>query len=305
MEAFYKLINKNYIKLQRHAFSTNAHSHSMFHDLDDLIRQKENFIDYIKFEYSISILYNLTMSISTLLYIKNIFPQIFAFDYVSTMWLILVSFIKLCEILPKLILIYQTIRISNNNTDPIMCSRRLMHMTRSNIFYYNTILSYTLLASYTIFFLFVRRSIPCLVSPKFYYNINVLIWGFCFRIILSFVNYHFYFKYDVNEADMTNSTLYVDYHNRVSPDIIEMIETHCITNENIDKLIEINEENERDVCCICMNAFCVDEYVKILPCNNKHVFHKTCIEKWLSHNKACPNCRKEITKKTVEKIKMF
>ena len=67
----------------------------------------------------------------------------------------------------------------------------------------------------------------------------------------------------------------------------------------------LNEEKERDVCCICMNHFSINDFVKILPCNSKHVFHKTCIEKWLTHNKACPTCRKEVTKKTVEKLKMF
>lgn len=305
MEGLKKLLNNNYVKLQRHAFSSNSHSHSMFHDLDHLIRQKESFIDYIKFEYSVAIIYNLAMGISTLIYLIPRVSFLFAFDMVTTLWLIFVSLIKLLETIPKIVLLYQTDRISLNNNDAIICSRRLMHMTRSNIFYYNTVLGYILLSLYTSFFLLVRRSAPCEVSPKFYFNVNMLIWGFCFRLLVSFLNYHFYFKYDVNEADVANQTLYIDYHSRVSPDIIDMIETHCLNKENLDKLIELNDDNERDVCCICMNQFCISDQVKILPCNNKHVFHKTCIEKWLAHNKACPSCRKEVTKKTIEKLKMF
>ena len=305
MEALYKLINRNYIKIQRHAFSTNSNSHSMFHDLDDLIRQKETFIEYIKFDYSISTIYNLMMSISTMIYLKSKLDVLFSLDLISTIWLILVSSIKLLEIIPKLILIYQTIRISKNNSDPIICSRRLMHMTRSNIFYYNTILGYCLLTSYTLYFLLFKRQYPSETNSKLLDKINMLIWGFCFRLVVSFINYYFYFKYEVNEADQANASLYTDYQNRASPDIIEMIETHYLSGENINRLVKMNEDNERDVCCICMNIFCLNDYVKILPCNDKHIFHKSCIEKWLSHNKACPSCRKEVTKKTVEKLKMF
>ena len=305
MESMKKLVNRNYLKLQRHAFSTNSHSQSIFHELDHLIRQKESFINYIKFEYSVAIIFNLTMSISTFIYLNSRFSFVFSLDMISTLWLILVNLIMLLETIPKIVLIYQTVRISQNNNDSIMCSRRLMHMTRSNIYYYNTVFGYCLLSLFTLFFLLVRRPTSSEENSNFYNKINIILWGFCFRLVVSFVNYYFYFNHEMNEADIANNTLYIDYNNRVSPDILEKIETHSITSENLDKLIMLNEEKERDVCCICMNHFSINDFVKILPCNSKHVFHKTCIEKWLTHNKACPTCRKEVTKKTVEKLKMF
>ena len=245
------------------------------------------------------------MSISTFIYLNSRFSFVFSLDMISTLWLILVNLIMLLETIPKIVLIYQTVRISQNNNDSIMCSRRLMHMTRSNIYYYNTVFGYCLLSLFTLFFLLVRRPTSSEENSNFYNKINIILWGFCFRLVVSFVNYYFYFNHEMNEADIANNTLYIDYNNRVSPDILEKIETHCITSENLDKLIMLNEEKERDVCCICMNHFSINDFVKILPCNSKHVFHKTCIEKWLTHNKACPTCRKEVTKKTVEKLKMF
>jgi len=178
-------------------------------------------------------------------------------------------------------------------------------MTRSNIFYYNALSGYVLIALYTAFFLFIKRCDSCLSAPRFYSNINLMIYAFSIRLAISFLNYHFYFKYLVNEADVANAAFYIDYSNRVSPDIIELIETHVLGCHNFDKLIQVNDENERDVCCICMGNFNLDDSVKVLPCNDKHIFHKGCIEKWLTHNKACPTCRKEVNRKSVEKVKMF
>jgi hypothetical protein len=146
----------------------------------------------------------------------------------------------------------------------------------------------------------------CDKAPQFYYIINWLVFGFFLRLIISFVNYFLHFKYGVNEADVANSDLYVDYQNRVSQEVLNMIESVTLNDKNINDLIAFNtEENERDVCCICMLPFCVREIIKLMPCNKKHIFHKICIDKWLSHNKACPTCRKEINKKLIQKNKIY
>ncbi len=44
-------------------------------------------------------------------------------------------------------------------------------------------------------------------------------------------------------------------------------------------------------CIICMENFCENELVKKLFCG--HIFHKDCIEKWLSNQKTCPFCKEE------------
>jgi hypothetical protein len=306
MEAIYRILNRNYMRLSRHAFQTHPRGHSMFQDLDDLISQKENFIEYIKFEYSLAIFYNVVVSIPSFIYFYSRFSNIFSCDPISTIWIFVVSLIKILETFPKGVLIYQTVRISNNNNDPIICSRRLMYMTRSYIFFYNTILGYMLLISYTFYFLCIRRSNVCEKAPQFYFIINWLVFGFFLRLIISFVNYFLHFKYGVNEADIANSELCVDYSNKVSPEVLNMIESVTLNDKNIQELISFNhEDNERDGCCICMLPFEVKETIKLMPCNKKHIFHKACIDKWLSHNKACPTCRKEINKKLIQKNKIY
>ena len=306
MEFIYRMFNQNYMRLQRHAFQTHPRGHSMFQDLDDLIRQKDNFIEYIKFEYALAIFYNLVVSFPVFIFLVTKFKIIFACDVVSTFWLLTVSILKLIEILPKVILIYQTVRVHNNTTDPIICSRRLMYMTRSNIFFYNTILGYGLLISYTLYFLLIRKSSNCAGAIQFYYIINWLVFGFFLRLIISFINFFLHFKYGINEADLQNTNLYTDYQNKCAPDILSSLDCVVLTESNIDDYAGFIETNdERESCSICMNPYEVKNTIKILPCNRKHIFHKDCIDKWLSQNKACPTCRKEISKKLVQKSKLY
>jgi hypothetical protein len=301
------MLNSNYLRLYRHAFQTHPRGHSIFQDLDDLIIQKENFIEYIKFEYSLAIFYNMVVAIPSLIYFFSRFSNIIQCDTISTIWLLLVSLLKLTEIIPKAILIYQTVRISNNTSnDHVLCSRRLMYMTRSNVFYYNTALGFILLISYTLYFLLFRRSNYCEKAPQFVHIVNWLVFGFILRLIISFVNYFLHFKYGVNEADIHNADVYENYQNRVCQEVLDMIESVTLQDDNIDNYVPFNQdEKERDVCCICMLPFQVKETIKLMPCNKKHIFHKTCIYKWLSGNKNCPTCRKEISKKLMMKNKIY
>ena len=90
MEVIYRLLNNNYMRLQRHAFQTHRHGHSMFQDLDDLIRQKENFIEYIKFEYALAIFYNIVVSFPSFFFLVTKFKIIISCDIISTIWLMIV-----------------------------------------------------------------------------------------------------------------------------------------------------------------------------------------------------------------------
>ena len=159
--------------------------------------------------------------------------------------------------------------------------------------------------SYTFYFLCIRKSNTCEKAPQFYFIINWLIFGFFVRLIISFVNYFLHFKYAINEADVQNANLYTDYQNKLSPEVLKMIDTIQLNKDNIDEHVGFNEEKEREACCICMIPFQTEEMIKLLPCNKKHIFHKVCIDKWLSNSKHCPTCRKEINKKLIQKNKIY
>ena len=110
-------------------------------------------------------------------------------------------------------------------------------------------------------------------------------------------------KVDWNK--IINSDLYQDYSNRVPDEVLNMIESVTLDNKNINELIPLTDENERDVCSICITPYREGEVIKLMPCNKKHIFHKCCIDKWLKHNKACPTCRREINKKLINKTKIY
>ena len=59
---------------------------------------------------------------------------------------------------------------------------------------------------------------------------------------------------------------------------IDNLQTLIITNNIID-----------DVCSICLEEFKYDEELKKLKCD--HIFHKDCLEPWLTNNNKCPICR--------------
>eukprot|EP00112_Aurelia_sp_Birch-Aquarium-sp1_P008551 Seg1945.8 transcript_id=Seg1945.8/GoldUCD/mRNA.D3Y31 product="E3 ubiquitin-protein ligase RNF165" protein_id=Seg1945.8/GoldUCD/D3Y31 len=71
-----------------------------------------------------------------------------------------------------------------------------------------------------------------------------------------------------------------------------------LNTESFDKISMISALTERtesgDACCIiCLIQFKNGQDVRQLPC--QHMFHITCIDKWLKINRLCPTCRLDIT----------
>lgn len=57
---------------------------------------------------------------------------------------------------------------------------------------------------------------------------------------------------------------------------------------NFVKII-YNSESSTECCAICQCEYTDHEHVRILKC--KHMYHKKCIDKWLSFSDSCPMCR--------------
>ncbi|XP_030069185.1 E3 ubiquitin-protein ligase RNF130 isoform X3 [Microcaecilia unicolor] len=49
-----------------------------------------------------------------------------------------------------------------------------------------------------------------------------------------------------------------------------------------------------DHCAVCIESYKQSDVVRILPC--KHVFHKSCVDPWLSEHCTCPMCKLNILK---------
>ncbi|CAD8049293.1 unnamed protein product [Paramecium primaurelia] len=65
-----------------------------------------------------------------------------------------------------------------------------------------------------------------------------------------------------------------------------------------DRVPEIKVET---TCSICLESFKSSSLVRMTYC--EHIFHSTCLEKWMKNNKACPLCRAGLDTQTIQSKK--
>jgi hypothetical protein len=66
------------------------------------------------------------------------------------------------------------------------------------------------------------------------------------------------------------------------------------TIKKCDQLPGTSDAQE-DECIICWGSYNQTEIVTKLKCNDKHYYHSTCIENWITAgNNSCPMCREPI-----------
>eukprot|EP00040_Diaphanoeca_grandis_P007624 m.2942 g.2942 ORF g.2942 m.2942 type:complete len:201 (+) comp1888_c0_seq1:181-783(+) len=66
--------------------------------------------------------------------------------------------------------------------------------------------------------------------------------------------------------------------------LLDRLVDHCLTQEDID--------GGRTACAICLNSLSADENVLLLECT--HIFHRACLQPWLSQQTTCPVCRHDL-----------
>ncbi|XP_026759632.1 E3 ubiquitin-protein ligase RNF181 [Galleria mellonella] len=64
------------------------------------------------------------------------------------------------------------------------------------------------------------------------------------------------------------------------------------SKETVKNLPEITIEDDDSSCPICLKNFQSGDKAKKMPC--LHLFHSTCILKWLERTNSCPFCRFEL-----------
>ncbi|CDW79684.1 ring finger related protein [Stylonychia lemnae] len=57
---------------------------------------------------------------------------------------------------------------------------------------------------------------------------------------------------------------------------------------------QIFESESEQFCSICLGNYTMEDYITILPCDERHAFHTGCIELWLNKNCICPLCKKPV-----------
>ena len=57
---------------------------------------------------------------------------------------------------------------------------------------------------------------------------------------------------------------------------------------------ELSPDQNKE-CIICFVDYEAGDKTVTLPCNNGHMFHQECIERWLKSNNTCPLCKEPVT----------
>ncbi len=52
-----------------------------------------------------------------------------------------------------------------------------------------------------------------------------------------------------------------------------------------------------------MSEYTKDDMIVLMPCDERHFFHKDCITEWIKEKDFCPLCKKPITEEALEKQK--
>ena len=58
------------------------------------------------------------------------------------------------------------------------------------------------------------------------------------------------------------------------------------------KPVVADDEDEHDLCAVCLCAYEHDDVLLRLPC--EHLFHEPCVARWLSQDSSCPQCRYQL-----------
>ena len=90
---------------------------------------------------------------------------------------------------------------------------------------------------------------------------------------------------EINEINDENNEVQI-YFNKRKKLILELNEFQY---KHIKKYSSIKEKK----CSICLNKYKSPDIIKEFPC--KHIFHKTCILKWLKNSDRCPICKYDIS----------
>lgn len=71
-----------------------------------------------------------------------------------------------------------------------------------------------------------------------------------------------------------------------------LVSENLFNNSNVGVFLTINNDNNNDICPICIDHFTLNSIYRKLTCN--HTFHIKCIDKWFINNNKCPLCRNSI-----------
>jgi hypothetical protein len=255
------------------------------HPLDAFFFVPLDGVRFLGFECVIGLFSSLMISLASIFYLL-FSPMCFVCDPVMSTWLMLIAFLRLCDLPVKVAVLCRIYYLSKRiqHEDPRFMVRRLMEMVRSRLFAVQGFINY---ASYVVLLLGVFRiqvDSECKDSQFYQFCFSVIL-TFAVRLGIGVANYK------VEERKLVN---------RGIPEFVQFFK-HGATLYDIENLeqVVVNKEkmpNLREICAVCTSEFRDGEIAKLLPCSEFHNYHKECIDRWLIRKDACPLCGLSIKK---------
>lgn len=67
--------------------------------------------------------------------------------------------------------------------------------------------------------------------------------------------------------------------------------------------LNYDELNSEEICTICIEEFNENDNIIRLPCDQRHLFHASCIGAWIETKTNCPICKAEFNQETLSDLK--
>lgn len=232
---------------------------------------------YMKSEMKTTIYYNLVFIVFLFWYLPLYFSMACETDRFLAFWLLLLTLMNV-SVIPMKLLILKKMSCFVGSEDRINLSRSLWLFIRCKVYCITSKISQAtfflyLAGVFRIWQLYLKKEIDERSENHFIGVCFVLILGFIFRVILSFVKFNFIFHPKILEKE--EGLLKGD---------LKLLKVEEYSNEIMEKFKDKNE------CAICCEEFKMKEKIRIMSCSGKHLFHVECIDKWLSTKKTCPTC---------------
>lgn len=261
------------------------------HPLDLIMIDPTRGFQYLTLELLLGLIWSVLIALPSHYYLLQNYDLCLSCDSFLTHWLLAISTLRTIDLPLKCYLLYHLyyIKSAMDTEDPRFSTRRLILFVRNWLF--------GLLSKLNVlfYFLFVTGVIrlwqagTCASTmPQFYKLCLLIILFLVLRVFLGIVRFYYEQNYAETHGFMQRTKFLI------TGATINQIESLGVQEVNSAGIIQGRIDL---TCVICTEDFFPNQKVRILPCGETHVFHKTCIDRWLIEVQNCPLCNQTIRTK--------
>lgn len=254
------------------------------HDpLIDVVRLHPNrAIDFIRVTMLFSSLSAIVVSVACFIFLLVNWTASGPCNRPLRWWLLVHTILQLAQV-PVRVVFYARLRGKTQVDEYVQgCVRRI---TRSPAWRTSKSLSAATYAWFILGLVWILNSAYCVSCPGLYRLSLAVAVAFSFRIVITLGYYYAMFPRGVHATEKKAPC-------PAPRNVIEGLGLTCCSAEQADAELS---------CAVCLSDFQLGETLRPLPCG--HVFHRSCIDKWLLRNGVCPLCMRDVAQAKATELK--